>query len=289
LERFHFCLGGILLAIIIAQGIPDLIVWHRPFAELGVFLASGSHHIIENSNTPWFYNSITLLIFGLIIPTSLMLIFGFGKTCLKYYLISIPVLLFIIYYIVYPTRQNFFILPIVPFFIILGGIGWFAFTEQSTFWENHFRFHKYLWGFSAAINLGLLIVGMTLTLHRSQTNAMSYLNQYDELENFIIEDITNKNTEEAPLFYTEFKAKYATINDGESLNLDFTPQFVLFYKDKDMKRRLSNMKQVLPNLIYETRMNPSVTEIFINWLNKSENDDVVTIYRNADLIPQKHE
>ena len=277
--------AGVACAVIVAQGIPDLIVWHRPFAELGVFLSHGSQHVRHLMQASWIYHPLPLMLLSLIPPISIMLFYGFFRSFKHNLIITLPVTTFLLYYTLFPSHHCFSMLPIAPLFIVLGLTGWINFYNNSPSWKQHKRIHKSIWVFATLINLALLIFTTPLCHHKPEVNAMSYLNRYDDTGYIIVENKSHDVSPMMPLFYSNYNFRYSTINKDDTLPND-EPDFVLMIGDNNKEQRMQELKQRYPRLVYETRTNPSIISLLINWIN-SNNDEVITIYRNENKIPQK--
>lgn len=278
--------AGVVCAVIIAQGIPDLIVWHRPFAELEVFLLDGTQHIQHLLKASWIFHPIPLMLLSLIPPISIMLFYGFFRSYKSSLIISLPVTIFLIYYTLFPSHHCFSMLSVAPLFIVLGLTGWIDYYNSSTFWQRHHSLHKSIWGVAATVNIVLLFFTITLCHHRPEVNAMSYLSRYDKTEYVLIEDRYDNASPMMPLFYGNYNFRYATINNGDALPVD-EPDFVLMMGDNDQQQRLQDLKQRYPKLVYETRTNPSIISLLLGWIRPNGDDEAITIYRNENKIPLK--
>ncbi|MBK6526401.1 MAG: hypothetical protein IPG07_13170 [Crocinitomicaceae bacterium] len=83
---------------------------------------------------------VLVLMGSCLAPLGLLLGFGFFRSAKKYFYIFIPVLLFILFHSFYPSKQERFILPVLPLFIILGVLGFGIIIKKTT--------GKAVWNFS---------------------------------------------------------------------------------------------------------------------------------------------
>ena len=133
-EAILYGLGFFLSAALVQGGI-DYFIWGRPFAELGEYI----RYNLENATTyitgSW-YNYILLILGLLIPPISFFIFFGFFRTWKKHLIIFLPAFIFLVFHSIFPNKQERFILPILPFVIILGMVGWQDFVLKSSYWKQ---------------------------------------------------------------------------------------------------------------------------------------------------------
>ncbi|MBZ0243809.1 MAG: hypothetical protein K8F24_11375, partial [Bacteroidales bacterium] len=66
------------------------------------------------------------------------------------------------------------------------------------------------------------------------------------------------------------------------------PQFVFFFQDTDLQKRVDSMKEILPELEFETTIYPGNMDRFIHWLNPINANEKIHIYRNKARIPEHY-
>lgn len=149
---------GLLISISIVLVVPDMMVWGKPFAELQAFIETAPKLIsFETEEFIILASDLLFIILGTILPLSIMLLCGFFKNWRKRFLLFLPSIIIILYYI-FSNTSIWFILPIFPIFLILGITGWKEIVEQSSFWQKHLTLHKTLIGISIIFNFVLLFL-----------------------------------------------------------------------------------------------------------------------------------
>ena len=285
---------GALIAIVASQGIIDYCIWGRPFAEFISYvnynIANATHYI----NNPWY--SYLLLFGGILIPPiSLLMYFGFFRS----YKVNLPIFsgtaLFFLFHSYFPNKQERFILPILPFFIILGLIGFIQFQEKSVFWENHKKLLKRFWIVFWIINFLMLPIITTMYGKRSRVESMSYLRKYPNIKSVVLEDANHNDPKMPPRFYlgqwiycyevSKLVPIDSTKKVVEITKKYFPSSFVLFYGDKNLEKRVDSMKSIIPNLAFETSIKPGFIDEVMYKLNPVNENQTIYIYRNTDIFP----
>ncbi len=287
--------GAFLVSVFITQAIVDIFIWGYPFAELIAYIDHNITYRADYIVAPW-YNYI-LLILGIVIPPiSIFLFYGFFKTGLKRnnLIIFIPTLLFLVFHSIFPNKQERFILPVLPFFIMLGIIGWNEFIKKSAFWQKRKKLLMACWVFFWVINLILLPVISTTYSKRAKVEAMTYLSKYDDIKLILFE---NSNKGDQMLFpryyldewvrYSEFTSKNIKDPFPDNLRTDpkIIPRFFVFVEEENLQERVQYIQKKFPSMVYETTVEPGFIDKVLYWLNPVNANETVTIYRNTTLIP----
>ncbi len=288
---------GALIPVILIQGTVDYFIWGRPFVELLGYVKGNILSAKNYITLPW-YNYF-LALFGLLIPpVSLMLFFGFLRTWKKYLLIFVPVAIFFIFHSYFPNKQERFILPIIPFIIITGVIGWNEFIDRSRFWMNHIKLLRGFWIFFWILNIALLIPVTMVYSKRARVEAMSYLSKYKDIKYLLVADADN-NPELFPRFYLgQWPGMYDEFHGNENTMtmiarvaarepLKKQPRFILFTGSKLKPETVIQARKSFPFLVYETTIEPGMVDKVMHWLNPINVSRSVFIYRNTVLIPEK--
>ena len=153
---------GFIASISIVLVVPDLMVWKKPFAELQAFIASAPKFMIfETEHYLILASDLLFIILCTIIPLGIMLLCGFFKNWRNRFLLFLPSMLVILYFI-FSNTLIWFLLPIFPTYLILGISGWKEIIEQSSFWQKHTTLHKSLIGISIFLNFALLLYVMIM-------------------------------------------------------------------------------------------------------------------------------
>lgn len=285
-----FITGFFFLLIAAAvQGITDYIIWGAPFVEFQEYV---SYNIANATNyfvQAW-YLYIILLLGVLIPPISIFLFFGFFRSWKKHLILFLPSFLFLAFHCYFPNKQERFILPIVPFIIMLGYIGWDDFVSKSKYWQQHkkllYRFLVFFWIFNL---LPLLVVSVAYS-KKSRVDAMAYIANQKDVRAIIMEDSNRKNFLMPPLFYLQKWGHVGGITLERSADVYYKdeylstpvvqrPNYVVFIQEKRIDERVANLKKIFPTLTYETTIEPSFIDKLMFWLNPENKNQVSYVYK----------
>ncbi len=283
---------GFLVVALITQGIIDYFIWGKPFTEFIEYIRYNVHHSGDYPNGPW-YNYI-LLVLGIIIPPlSILLTIGFFKSWRKNLLIFLPVVLFFAFHSYFPNKQERFILPVVPFIVLLGVSGWDEITSK-----RDSRSYKKLnlisiWIF-VVLNAIALIFVTTMYSKRSRIESMIYLSKYTNIKSLLIESSNESSTQYPPLFYLKQWPQCYVATSEKPINVNAIPwtdksqpDFVLFLEDENLNSRVKNISMVLPSLVFETTVKPGFVDQILHEINPNNRNYIITIYKNQDKQPLK--
>jgi len=291
-----YFLIGLISSICIIQCSTDYYFWGYPFAELGEYVRYNMENAYNYLTASW-YTYILLLLGILIPPISFFLFFGFFRTWKKQLLIFLPTLLFLVFHSYFPNKQERFIIPIFPFIIMLGVIGWNNFIEKSKFWLKRTKLLRGCWVFFWIINCILLIFISTMYSKRSRVESMVYLSKYKNIHNILIEDSNHGRAKRPPQFYlgqwvkvkeyakSEEYSPLSKVYAGASKN-DY-PDFILFFGDKNLTTRMDSIKKIAPHIEYEATIRPGLVDVILFKMNPINSNQTIYIYRNTDLFPFK--
>jgi hypothetical protein len=287
---------GIIIPFVLISGGIDFFIWGRPFVEFLEYIRynlSGKDSYIV---MPW-YNYL-LVVWGLLLPpVSLFLSFGYLRTWKKHLILFLPSLLFFILHSCISNKQERFILPFLPFFIILGCIGWYDFLGKSTFWQKRKKLLYICWIFFWVINVALLPFVSSMYSKKARAETMSYLRRYPDIRQLLVADYSD-NPELFPCFYSgQWPHIYEELRDNENtahlitriskLSPEEQPRFILFTGDKDLQVRVISARKSFPFLVYETTIETGLIDKVMHWLNPINANRRVYIYRNTAFIPDK--
>jgi hypothetical protein len=300
-----FCLG-VVTSVIIIQGIPDFFMWGYPFAE---FIAYSSYNVAHKNEyiTGDWYNYLAVLAGMLIPPFSLLLFWGFLRTWKKHLLIFLPTFLFIVFHSLYPNKQERFIFPIIPFFVILGIIGWIEFYHKSAFWQKHKMIYKIIIILFWILNIPALILFTPSYGKKARVEAMSYLSTRKNIKFILIED-SNRQTvtmfpryylKQWPDFYEYPKPvkdhsdcynhqlpgkkfiKLRSLSCLKQLSNDSLPEFVIFVDKINLKSRVETMNRYLPGMEFLTEIKPGFRDGLMYAINPVNYNVPVYIYKTS--------
>ena len=288
--------AGSLLMVILFEGGIDLVLWGKPFIEIyqyGLICFTDRNDYIT---LPW-YNYFLVLGGMLIPPVSIFLFWGFIRKWKKYLMIFLPILLFFVFHSWIPNKQERFIIPMIPLFVIIGSIGWLEFRGKSAYWAKHKTLLQSAWIFFWVQNSIVLLVFTFTYSKRSMVESMTYLSKYPGIKYMTVIDEAN-NPEMFPKFYLgQWPVMFNDRNGDRSLDSilassvkksnAFAPRFVLFTGDRNISPMVIRARHYLPFLVYETTIEPGFIDRLVHWLNPINRNKTVTIYRNTEFIPEK--
>ncbi len=270
------------------QGITDYLIWGKPFVEFQEYvrynIASAQDYLVQ----AWYL--YLLLIVGIFIPPiSLFFFFGFARSWKKHLLLFLPSFLFLLFHSYFPNKQERFILPIVPFIIMLGYIGWEDFIAHSKFWLHRQKLLKYCWVFFWSLNVLVLSLVTFAYSKRNRVEAMTYLSHKGDIKSIAIEDSNREGIMMPPLFYLERWVHVMGITSIEpadqfytayqSLPVSERPRYIVFMQEDNMDRRVAAMKVYFPSLQYEATIEPSYIDKLMHFLNPVNKNQTSYIYK----------
>lgn len=287
---------GYLISVVVIQCIPDMLLWGYPFAELKgyyVYNIDNAYNYITGS----FFKYTAFLLGIFIFPAGIAWFFGFFRSWRRHFILFLPTFLFLFFHSVFPNQQERFIYPIIPFLIILGVVGWHEFMEKSEYWINHKELLKGARIFFWSVNTILLILFTINYSKKARVESMVYLSAYPNVRNILLEDPFHPDAKIAPRFYlgqwptVKMYAKspkyFPIAKVYKDVDAKDYPQFVLFFDEKNIPQRVDSVRKIVPNLVYETTIEPSFMDKILYKMNKYNGNQTIIIYRNADLVPVK--
>jgi hypothetical protein len=239
--------------------------------------------------TQKWYNYLLLILGILIPPVSIFLLFGFMRSWRKHLILFLPSFLFFVFHSSFPNKQERFILPVIPFIIILGSVGWYEFMKHSRFWEQHKKLYYNCWIFFLCLNAIPLFFVSVAYSHRNRVESMVYLSTKKDLNNFIIEESISNDYTLPPRFYLkQWKSDYFVTStftvDSVALRMkqsppEIVPNYVVFNKTENIEQRVSNFKKKFPTLTYQTTIEAGFIDKIMHALNKRNANFTSYIYK----------
>jgi hypothetical protein len=281
-----FGFGYFIFAIGI-DAISEYIIGEKPLKELVNYYQYNILHRYDYIKLPWFMYLLT--IGGLLIPPiSLFLLFGFLKSWKKNLLLSLPTIILLVFHSSFPNKQERFILPVIPFLIILGLAGWREFYLQSGFWKRNMRLYSGLLTWFWGINLILLMITVFTYTKRSNTESLSWLYNHGKDKRFIEEKSTGNDFLILPVFYLGRCDKYLTYVKSDNIEnfraaikkmpSEERPGFILFFGREALNERVVNMQKVFPLLNRETVIESGLVDKVLQLLNPINKNEDCYIY-----------
>lgn len=279
---------GVTIALLLIQGIVDFCLWGYPFAEFFEYVRYNLAHSNEYILLNW-YNYL-LLIFGMLLPPiSVFIIFGFFRSWKKHILLFLPTFIFFAFHSYLPSKQERFIFPVIPFFVMLGLIGWNDYIIKSEFWNKRLKTLKVCWIIFWSINIILLPVISTTYSKKSRVEAMVYLSKFGDRKHFIIEDTNNDNVKVVPLYYAKHWTNplaASSVYNTDSIKRDLKelpyykyPNYILFCGDIKLKERVEKFKKLFPDIIYLTAIDPGFIDKLLFKMNPVNKNQQIFIYK----------
>jgi hypothetical protein len=232
----------------------------------------------------------------LIPPVSLFMFYGFFREWKRYFLVFFPAALFFIFHSLFPNKQERFIIPFIPFFIILGTIGYYSFISGSKFAARFPKTIRGSWIFFWAINLFLLVVASTTYSKKARVESMLYLSRYPDVKYVMVEEL-NRGPDILPSYYMGQWPGFYQQNDDTTaaemirhlatLPAGKQPAFFLFFDKDSLQNRVIAARESFPCLVYETRIDPGFIDNLLHWMNPYNKNKKIFIYRNCNIVPNK--
>ncbi len=263
----------------------DMFLWGLPFVELKEYVNYNFANSTSYFNRPSYQYIFT--VGGMLIPPiSLYLIAGYFKSWKKIFVLFLPSLCFFIFHSYFPNKQERFIMPFVPYLICGGIVGWAQIREHIK-WK---KFEVGSWKFFWIINILPLLFISTMYSKRSRVEAMYYLYNKPDYNNFIIESSHTDDAQLLPQYYSGKWQKGYSIYSGftvDSLkvalqrnNKEQFPNYILFFEDQDLQKRTTNFQiKSGKNIELVYTAEPSFMDNLLHWLNKNNKNQPVFVYK----------
>jgi hypothetical protein len=277
--------AGFLLSAFCFLGVTDWIGRGIPFKSFWDYVVYNSS-AGEAYTTGPFYMYTGLIIGVLIPPMSLLLLYGFFRTWKSQALIFWPTLAFFILHSLFPNKQERFILPVLPFIVMLSVMGWQEFAVKSKFWNARPKLLRGLWLSFWLCNTLLLLVATTTYSKKNRVEVLSYLSKQPNVTGIIVET-TDAGAPMMPLFYLNKNVPLYTMpvqKPLDSLKIEIganaIPNRVVFLKAERLDTRVKRMEMITGRLLYEKTIVPSLADHILYLLNPKHNVNQTSyIYR----------
>ncbi len=278
-EAIYFGVGAVLSMVIIQGGI-DLFIWDKPFTEFGEYVRYNLTHKNDYGSGAWY--TYILVLSGLMIPPfGLLLFLGSLKTSKKLLIIFIPTLIFFAFHSYFPNKQERFIFPVLPMFLILGSIGVDNLLNgvlNSKIWHNIYKYSLY---FFVIVNIILLPFTTTVYSKKARVEAMLFLK--DKKHNqYFIHDATNKNGGKMlPRFYLnrwDIHNDYIATSKEYYKCINFKGKYVLFFGNDNLSTRIDSVEKYIGEIKPEYKAAPSFVDYVLNKMNRHNANDTIFIY-----------
>lgn len=272
--------AGVLIIFGLTQGMVDYFIWGYPFAE---FIGYVTYNMKEGTTylpNHNYFMYFLVLTGSLFVPLGLIVIAGFFKSYKKYALLFIPTIAFILFHTFYPNRQERFVLSVLPFFIILGVMGYQLFKESK-------RRDK-IWKLSIIafwiLNMPFLFFATTMYSKKSRVEAMYHLyDKHLDNEAILLEGSAGQRTSMMPKFYAKsWHCSFVERTDA-SQNLLVNPisnfDYIFFFDEKDLSKRIKQYKSIYPNMTLDTKCYPSLVDKLLRDLNPRNANEYIEVWK----------
>lgn len=277
-----------LLTAALLQGIPDYLIWGRPFVEFKEYVLYNKANAYTYLTGEWY--KYLLLIGGILLPPiSIFLFFGYLKNWKKHLVLFLPSFLFLVFHSYFPNKQERFILPIIPFIITAGYIGWDEYLSKSKFWMQRPKLNAYFWTFFWIINTIPLLVVSVAYSKRNRVEAMVYIEKKGDLNRLAIEDSNRDDILIPPRYYlkkwtdtypiSKLNAEKFYAETYSKAPLSERPNYIVFMQPDNLERRVQNLKKDIPTLTYETTIEPSFIDWLLNKMNPRNKNQTSYVYK----------
>lgn len=276
-----FC-SGVLILFIFTQGFVDFIIWGYPFAELWSYVNYNMKQGTEYMPNTNYFMYFLVLIGVMLVPMGFLLFAGFIKTWRKHFLLFIPTLVFILFHTFYPNRQERFVLSILPFFIILGVIGYSMFTQS----HRVQKWWRISWIIFWALNIPMLVVATFTYSKKSRVEAMySIYNDGIKNETILMEGTGGNRVSMLPRFYSgEWGSTIMERTSSEQPLVELYKEpvkldYIFFFEETNLKKRIIEYKAIYPNMNIVKKCNPSLIDQLLRYLNPNNSNEYIEVWK----------
>ena len=298
--RYAFLFGVVSFGMFFLTQIDDVLLWGgEPFQHLKGYF---QYNTTNANNYPG--SSIAYLSFIAIFilpPISLFLVTGFFREWRKQLLFVLPVTGFVLFHIWYPNRQERFILPALPFVVMIGVIGWNALIDKSKFWMNNKKLLRGSWVFFWTVNTIVMLTLCFTYSKKCRVESMSYLFKQGDCRNFALEYTHIESGSMLPQFYSGIWTTYYYWKKGDNpseyiLNMHhdeeetindlqprLEPNYYLFYDDTNLEDRVAKIREHYPDITFLTTVESGWFDQLLNRLNPKNALETIHIYKIPSL------
>jgi hypothetical protein len=272
------------VAYMLTQGLFDLIYYGDPFANIKEYVRFNSNPVnIEiQPQGPWYQyiGTVAGVVWGF---PFLLLAMGYVysvRISFQLKMLFLASLLFFAFHSYYSNKQERFILPFIPFFILLGVIGFREYynNHRTKLWLVKLTKFIIIW-FLVFNTIGLFVLSFTYS-KRSRVESMIYLRKKGDVSNIIMEG--EVSLQRPPTFYLDKHLEnYVLPAGGDLVQLEKeiktsgkpAPNYVIMAGNQDFDLRVARLKTLFPGLKEETVITTSFVDNLAHWLNPKHNQN----------------
>ena len=271
---------GLMVSFGITQGLVDYLIWGYPFAEFISYslynMDEGVQYLPNSNYLMYFWVLMGVLLF----PFGVLTCIGFFRSAKNYFLLFLPTLVFILFHTFYPNRQERFILTVLPFFIILGVMGYSSLKEK-VFWNKIWRVS---WIIFWVLNIPLMVALCFHYSKKSRVEAMYALyNNTIKNERILLEGSLNTKPSQMPKFYA--KSWYCGLieRSDTTQRLDVYEgnkyDYIFFFGNEKLKQRIQEYKTIYPKIKLIKKCEPSFIDNIARTLNPRNSNQYIEVWR----------
>lgn len=269
----------------IVQGIGDYYVCNMPFGKLIEYINYNLEHSGDYLSRPFF--DYLLICPGLLLPPiGLFLFIGSFKNWRQHLPIFLSMFVFLVFHSIFENKQERFIFPILPLFLILGVIGMNDILKTE-YWLKKKQLVNGFWKFFWTINTLLLLFMTTNYTKKSKIEAMRFLREQGNVEQIIVENIARGGCSSLPDFYLGKRTNVTKITSTEELqslkNTPFKNSYILFEVKPDIdleEQRIADMRTIYPQLKHIKRITGGMVDNFRFKLNPVVKNYEYEVYKS---------
>jgi len=275
---------GFGVAYMLTQGLFDIIYYGDPFANIKEYVRFNlSQRNIEiQPHGPWYQylETVAGVVFG---PPFLLLFWGY-LFCIKLpfrtKMFFVGSLLFFVFHSYYSNKQERFLLPFIPYFLLLAVIGLHEYYSKNKIsrWIKKSARIIIIW-FLIFNTMGLLVLSFTYS-KRSRVESMIYLRKKGDVTNIIMEG--DVSLQRPPLFYLGKHLNIYTLPEKGGLDklqseissgINPAPNYAILAGNNNLDKRLARLKTIFPDIHSEVIIKTGFVDNLAYWLNPKHNQN----------------
>jgi hypothetical protein len=272
------------VAYMLTQGLFDLVYYGDPIANVKEYVRFNSNpgNIGLQPQGPWYQyiGTVAGVVWGF---PFLFLAWGYiysARMSFQLKMFVIASLLFFAFHSYYSNKQERFILPFIPYFLLLGIIGFQEYYNRpcTATWLKKTAKIVLAW-FLLLNTIGLVVLTLTYS-KRSRVEGMIYLRKKGDVTNILMEG--DVSLQRPPLFYLGKHLDNYVLRTSDTIEQLKTemqnsgkpaPNYIIMAGNENFDQRLARLKIVFPNLKQETVVTTSFVDNLAHWLNPKHNQN----------------
>ncbi len=239
---------GFVFCLLLFQGTVDYLFFDYPLESIVTYFVYNKENAYNYLTLP-FYTYVGTLLGFLVPPVSVFLAIGFFKSR-KYALgIFLGVVVFFVVHSIFPNKQERFLLPFFPAFIIMSVVGWNAWVTTSVFWQKRIRFVAGSWKFFWGLNLLVMFILALTYSKKDRIEPVYFLSQMEDVEAVVVESAGEMS--KIPVFYygqpaSDYGDLYAQATGHRAFIEDgkVKEEVAIFYEYPQVKKEAALLQEI---------------------------------------------